>query len=278
MSRILTIPRDVSDSPNMAANDAAILECIAEELRSLGAEVVGYDGNMPEGTDIVCHMSRTPAILQMLEKAESSGTRVINTPNAVNNCSRNSMIRAMEHTSVPQPAFKVVIEAEELEELPYPAWIKRGEGWSCHKDDVCYAADAGEARQAFERMQERGITNCIHCGHIEGDLIKFYAVGEDFFSYCYPDPEKSKFGLERINGAPSRYPFDLERMKEIVHSAAKATGLEIYGGDCIVDSKGGIFIIDLNDFPSFTAVRHEAAERIAQYIMNIKNKRKDDRR
>jgi glutathione synthase/RimK-type ligase-like ATP-grasp enzyme len=67
-------------------------------------------------------------------------------------------------------------------------------------------------------------------------------------------------------------------MKEIVHSAAKATGLEIYGGDCIVDSKGGIFIIDLNDFPSFTAVRHEAAERIAQYIMNIKNKRKDDRR
>ena len=48
--------------------------------------------------------------------------------------------------------------------------------------------------------------------------------------------------------------------------AAKTIGLEIYGGDCIVTADGEIFIIDLNDFPSFSAIRAEAAKEIATYI------------
>ena len=57
-------------------------------------------------------------------------------------------------------------------------------------------------------------------------------------------------------------------MRNIVTSAAKATGVEIFGGDCIVNDRGEIFLIDLNDFPSFTAVRNEAAKEIAKYIVN----------
>ena len=38
--KIATIARNATDSPNMTANDAAILECIATELTRRGAEVV----------------------------------------------------------------------------------------------------------------------------------------------------------------------------------------------------------------------------------------------
>ena len=60
-------------------------------------------------------------------------------------------------------------------------------------------------------------------------------------------------------------------MRDIVYMAAKSIGLKIYGGDCIVDSEGRIYLIDLNDFPSFSSVREEAAREIALSIMNSRN-------
>lgn len=268
MKTIATIVRSAADSPNMEANDAAILECIASELRALGATVISHRQNqLPPGTNVVCHMSRTPATLQILSEAEQGGTIVINRPSAVRNCSRTEMIKALESAAVPQPEFRFIGTPEELDSLHYPAWLKRADGWSSSKDDVCFAADSSTARSIFGQMQARGIKKCVYSRHIEGDIIKFYAVGRQYFHYCYPDPEKSKFGLERINGIQHHYPFNPESLRNIAYKAAEATGVEIYGGDCIVDNKGDIYLIDLNDFPSFTAVRHEAAREIAEYIM-----------
>lgn len=275
---VATIARDTADSPNMQANDAAILEQIAVELRTAGAEAISMGSTVQQrDVDIICHMSRYKETLEFLLEAERQGTTVINSPGAVHNCSRSSFMQILEKAAIPQPPFKQITKEKELNELPYPAWIKHSEGWSRHKDDVCFADTPQDAVRAFRAMQERGIDSCIHCGHIPGDIIKFYGVGRRYFHYCYPDPEKSKFGLERINGKTEHHPFDSERLKEFVFSAAEAIGLDIYGGDCIVNSNGEIFIIDFNDFPSFSAVRNEAAKEIATYILNYK-KEKDERR
>lgn len=275
---VATIARDTADSPNMQANDAAILEQIAVELRAAGAEAIAMGSSVQQQeVDIICHMSRSKNTLGILKEAERKGITVINSPGAVQNCSRSRFMHILEKAGIPQPVFKLITKEDEFEGLPYPAWIKHSEGWSRHKDDVCFANTPQDAVKAFRAMQERGIGSCIHCGHIPGDIIKFYGVGRRYFHYSYPDPEKSKFGLERINGKTEHHPFDNERLKEIVFSAAEAIGLDIYGGDCIVNSKGEIFIIDFNDFPSFSAVRNEAAKEIAAYILNYK-KEKDERR
>ena len=275
---VATIARDTADSPNMQANDAAILEQIAVELRATGAEAIAMGSCVQQrDVDIICHMSRNKKMLEFLQEAERKGTTVINSPGAVQNCSRSRFMHILGKAAIPQPPFKQITKEEELKELPYPAWIKHSEGWSRHKDDVCFAGTPQDAVRAFRAMQARGIGGCIHCGHVTGDIIKFYGVGRRYFHYSYPDPEKSKFGLERINGKAEHHPFDNERLKELAFSAAEAIGLDIYGGDCIVNSKGEIFIIDLNDFPSFSAVRNEAAKEIAAYIMNYK-KEKDERR
>ena len=275
---VATIARDTADSPNMQANDAAILGQIVVELRAKGAEAIAMGSSVQQQeVDIICHMSRNKKTLEFLQEAERQGITVINSPGAVQNCSRSSFMHILEEAGIPQPPFKQITKEEELEKLPYPAWIKHSEGWSRHKDDVCFANTPQDAVKAFRAMQERGIGSCIHCGHIPGDIIKFYGVGRRYFHYSYPDPEKSKFGLERINGKTEHHPFDNERLKELVFSAAEAIGLDIYGGDCIVNRKGEIFIIDFNDFPSFSAVRNEAAKEIAAYILDYK-KEKDERR
>lgn len=266
--KIAAIARNPMHSPNMTANDTAILECTAHELRNRGIVVTMADEqSMPHDADAIFHMSRSHNILQHLKDAEKSGIMVINSPEAVENCSRSRLMQCLDGAGIPQPAFTLVNSCENLDRHQYPAWIKRADGWSSHSDDVCFAPDAAAAAQAIEAMHNRGIAGCIHCKHIEGDIIKFYGIGNRFFHYSYPDPEKSKFGLEKINGTPHRYPFSIDQMKETVYMAAEAIGLEIYGGDCIVDSKGNIFIIDLNDFPSFSAIRPEAAKEIAEYIM-----------
>lgn len=266
---VATIARDTADSPNMQANDAAILEQIAVELRATGAETIATEDTVQlRDADIICHMSRSKKTLEVLQEAERQGIAVINSPGAVHNCSRSSFMEILEKAAIPQPPFKQITKEEELEGLPYPAWIKHSEGWSRHKDDVCFANTPQEAVRAFRAMQARGIDGCIHCGHVTGDIIKFYGVGRRYFHYSYPDPEKSKFGLEKINGAPHRYPFSLDEMKRTVFSAAESIGLEIYGGDCIVCENGAIYIIDMNDFPSFSAIRDEAAGEIAEHIIN----------
>jgi hypothetical protein len=44
---------------------------------------------------------------------------------------------------------------------------------------------------------------------------------------------------------------------------AAAVGLQVYGGDCIVTVDGAWYMIDFNDWPSFSRCREEAAEAIA---------------
>ena len=267
--KIATIARDVSHSPNMAANDAAILGCVADELRAKGLQVIeATEAELPDGCVAVCHMSRTPGLLERLKEAERCGVTVINSPTAVENCSRLKMMHKMKVAGIRQPPYCLIDERTPLDSLRYPAWLKRADGWSTHCDDVCFVRNADEAKEAFDNMRSRGITRVVHCGHVAGDIVKFYGVGKGFFRHIYPDPEKSKFGLEKINGAPHCYPFSLDEMKRTVFSAAESIGLEIYGGDCIVCEDGAIYIIDMNDFPSFSAIRDEAAGEIAEYIIN----------
>lgn len=268
--KIVTIARNPDNSPNMVANDAAILECVTKELVTMGAEVIaiGEEEEIPDDTDIVCHMSRSHKVISRLNAAEKRGVAVINTAKAVENCSRIATMQLLEKNNIQQPFFRIIEQEEDLKELPFPAWIKRGEGWSCHKDDVCFASDVSKAKEAIAGMHKRGITSFIYVSHCKGDIIKFYGVGDSYFTYSYPDAEKTKFGLEKINGEIGHYPFDVDKMRKMVFEAAKATGLSIYGGDCIVDENGFIDLIDLNDFPSFSAVRDEAAKEIAKHIIN----------
>ena len=273
--KVATLPRSPLHSPYMQANDAAILAAVERELVQQGhtVERLGEEDDY-SGYDVICNMSRTPAVLKKLKKAEAEGCTVLNSSAAVENCSRSAMTATLQGHNIPQPAHKHITSPAHLDGAPYPAWIKKSEGWSCRIEDVSYAADSKEAATAFNAIKAGSGCDAILFEHIAGDLIKFYGVRDTYFTHTYPVPEKTKFGLEKINGEPAHHPFDLQELKSTAFSAAQALGLHIFGGDAIITPKGEIFIIDINDFPSFTAVRDEAAAHIAQAITNAKKRDK----
>lgn len=268
MIRVATISRNPLDSPNMTANDAAILGQIGELLKTHGVEVVQIKENedIPQEVDVVCTMSRTASTLQRLKDAEARGIRVINPTIAVERCSRRLFMEILSNSGIPQPKYKVIENSNELLDEGFPCWIKKADGWSNYKEDVTFAHTKDEAIAAIKQMESRGISLFIQMQHSQGDIIKFYGIGNRLFHYCYPT--NGKFGHEEINGTPQGYSFDADKLKEITQRAAKAIGLAIYGGDAIITPEGDIFIIDLNDFPSFTAIREKAAKMIVKLIMD----------
>ena len=268
MTKIAIIARNPIDSPNMTANDAAILECIGAELSRRGAEVlpVGEDDDIPNDTQVVCTMSRTPSTIKRLKSAEEQGIIVVNSTTAVGNCSRKCFMEILRSNSIPQPQYCIIGSINEVDDNIFPCWIKKADGWSSHSDDVSFAQTREDANEILSKLALRGIAECIQMQHCPGDIVKFYGVGNDFFHHCYP--AGTKFGKEEINGAPRHYGFDANALKYIAQKAALAMGLEIYGGDAIITQQGQIYIIDMNDFPSFTAIRDIAAKEIAALIMN----------
>lgn len=265
-----TIARDPGHSPNMQTSDEAILTAIENALVVMGHNVERIGEQEIDATryDAICHMSRTQTVLEKLKTAEKCGCKVLNSPMAVEQCSRLQFMNILRDNGIPQPEFHILHTTDSLNGIHYPGWIKKGEGWSCRKEDIVYVTNEKEAKEAIGKIADE--KNCaLFCNHAEGDIIKFYGVGNDFFTYTYPDPEKTKFGWEKINGKPQRYPFDENRLHDTAFSAARAIGLTIFGGDAVINGKGDIAIIDINDFPSFSPVRQEAARHIAKMIDNI---------
>lgn len=268
--KIATIARDTAHSPQMEKQDAAILKSIEQELVAMGHCTTRLNEKEDfRGYDVIFHMSRNCNTLKRLKAMEDNGCRVINSPTAVENCSRIKFMTILQQNKIPQPQYTLVSSNNLPADTRYPGWIKKCEGWAERKEDVAFVTNRQEAINAIAAIDGKA----IFCNHIKGDVIKFYGVMENFFTHCYPNPEKTKFGWERINGVPRQHPFNYERLKETAFAAAKAVGLDVFGGDCIVTPEGKIFIIDINDFPSFSAVRNEAAHEIAKItVYNIKNK------
>ena len=85
-------------------------------------------------------------------------------------------------------------------------------------------------------------------------MIKFYGVGNrDYFALV---PEA---GSSTVSEAIQH------ELAWAAGAAARALGLEVWGGDAIVTTDG-FSIVDLNDWPSFERVREEAALAIARRL------------
>lgn len=268
--KIAAIARNPKNSPAMYEKDRAILCSVTRIMSSNGhnVQLLTEEEYADECSrfDIIINMSRTPSTLEKLCKAQAAGCIVTNTPQAVHNCSRRRFTECLKKENIPQPQSTI----HNVDEAPpcegYPLWIKKADGWSEHPSDVCYASNSEEATAALANFKSRGINEVIICRHIEGDIIKFYGIGQKFFRVCRPNPDDTKFGLEKINGTPHHYPIDSEELHAMALAAARSIGVEIFGGDAIITPESKIYIIDLNDFPSFSAVRDEAAQAIYDLI------------
>lgn len=263
--KIIAIRRDGRFSPNCLEKDRAILEAASREACKHFEEkgepcqfrwIDERDLKPSDEAEIYLSMARLPEALSVLEAFERKGRRVVNRPNGVRNCQRSRLQRLMLDNDLPMPDSSFV----------FPVWLKRGDGAAQSECDVVFCADETAFQQAMNAFEQRGVADYVVSRHVAGDVVKFYGVGDHFFRYFYPtDDGDTKFGDEmRHNGPTQHYAFDAEQMKNDVNRLAGLTGLEVYGGDCIVRPDGSYCIIDFNDWPSFSRCRDEAAKAIVQ--------------
>lgn len=283
---ILGISRSPRFSPNSVARDRAIFTAVAGELRRLGHDVrtVCEDDFRDIGrADAVYNMGRDGAFLAAL----AAGLRVpaVNPPVALLRATRSALTRCFAEEGIPIPesrAFRVgETSAAALrpfaEACPDGVWLKRGDACAQSAGDVRYLHSGAALDDALRDFARRGISEAVVCAHLRGDLVKFYGVeGTDFFYLYYPTEGKnfSKFGLEKINGAPTGFAFRSGLLKTCADRAARLSGFIVYGGDAIVLSDGSFRLIDFNDWPSFSRCCAEAARAIAARVDRLDDARR----
>ena len=287
MKGIVGIYRASQFSPNMEDSDAAILNAVADRLRqSVHMMTCVHEEQLAktdvEAADVVLTMGRLTITLNLLQEVEFEGVKVINSPIAIRHCERKRFTQILMDEDVPFAQSHVFQSSDNITWDLFPCWLKKGEGYAEVAEDVVYVRNADELAVQVDRMRRRGIATLVVSQHLEGDLIKFYGVaplcptdispegevgkGAGFFSWSYASDRPDKFGNNPINHQAQGYRFSERALQEICNHAATVIGLEVYGGDCVVSDDGTRQLIDINDWPSFSQCREQAAEKIIRLI------------
>ena len=252
-------------SPGKVEDDRAILEMTAARLRELGHTVDmcnAADDTWPEPDrdTVVFTMAQGAEALRRLQGWEARGVRVVNRTAGILNCQRQRTVAAFAgRTEIAFPDT-VVLPADPASSLPAwiddgGAWVKRGDVHATEIDDVVYVRSAAEATVALRRFRARGIALAAVQRHVPGRVLKFYAVRDRFFECVVPA------GGEDLPGDR------LRRIDTLGRQAAIVLDVEVYGGDCVVGTDGGVTLIDLNDWPSYGRCRFRASRGIADYLL-----------
>jgi hypothetical protein len=267
--QFLGIYRERRFSPGAhAAGDAEILE-----LTRAALERAGYQTTLivPErlpamgpSAPVVFSMCQSLEALAVLQEWEKQGALVLNSPAAVRACYRLALVTALSQTTLPFPC-SVIIPLEEtaspgthcpaLPESNAGWWVKRGDVHAMQSDDVLFVRHAADVPTALAGLRQRGIGHAVVQEHLAGQEWKFYAVRGHGVLHAFAPHETY---------CP---PLDYARLNTLSRQASEILHLDIYGGDCLMTPDGTLYLIDINDWPSFRGCRPVAATHIAQHIL-----------
>lgn len=278
--RLLGIRRGAKYSPNLVDSDAAIFNKVAQNLREMGHEVDVIDETGMRDADYD-HYDRIFGMERDMETvawvndgvSEENRTKFLNTISGIMTCTMKGRVcMMMKEMDIPQPHYAYTEGGKACVSVygqtEYPVWVKNGVSSAVTTSDTVYCQDDNDVRASEMDLMQRGADAWLVQEHMRGDLIKFYGVeGTDFFHWQYASSGHSKFGLESINGKEKGYCFDPLSIKKAIDRLAEKIGVPIYGGDAIIDADGHFYVIDFNDFPSFSSCREEAARAIAARIV-----------
>ena len=205
----------------------------------------------PKRADIILNMARGHEVNRVLFESESQGVFFINSPKStifVSN--KKELHQKLSEAGVGTPETKAYKVAEiKLEDIKEKSILK-----AANRHSLYYVVEVGEADSfdsAMEKYREKGIEEIIVQKFVEGRFVKYYAVGDMVF---LPDGAENDLSHEVV-----------KEIKRQIGLIEKVTGLSVLGGDLIV-SGNEVFIVDVNDFPSFSGAEGVHQEDVAPYI------------
>jgi len=263
VKRLVALYRSPTYSPAAhRRNDTAILDDTVVLLEHRGWTVTRAGeadvalSRLP-AAELYVNMCQGPTASERLLDLVPREALAINPPGSVLACHRHRLVARMAAAGLPFPRTLIVPTDNPGSLLPLvhqlngdgrPVWVKRGDVHAEISADVVATKEAGvtDAIAAFAR---RGVARVALQAHVAGPIVKFYAIADGSFFVWYP----------RIDIAEDRF-------RAMVFAAARAVGLEVFGGDVAFPSPDQPVLIDLNDWPSFAPVRAAASAAIAAYI------------
>jgi glutathione synthase/RimK-type ligase-like ATP-grasp enzyme len=258
------IYRELAHSPGRIDDDGAIMKSVSEALvaRGFNVELVAADAAFETHHANIFVMCERGPVLDRLKSAEKTGSIVVNSPDAIRNTYRHRMVELFAQHHVPAPVSQIVASDVRKPRLAAGVWVKRYDFHATQACDVIYAASEDGWHEALHRFAERGIPFIVVQEHVPGDLVKFYgvrnsavALDSNWFEWFY-HRDKGMLG----------HSFELSRLRQAAFGAAAVLGLEVFGGDAIIQADGEPKIIDMNAWPSYARFRIQAAEAIADYL------------
>jgi len=269
--RIAAIMRAGAFSPNHIGNDAGILNAVAQQLRKRGCVVNIYtEEQLAAGAvteRIIINMCRERRSVQLLQQLQADGALVINTGYGIENCVRERQARILIGSELPYPESIVVntdegVKAQLTQRRMTMCWIKRGDDHARHKEDVSYVRTPQEAQEVIQEYFLRGIRRAVISRHIRGELVKFYGLSDGTFFHWY-FPYDSDHEIYTTDDMKALEP----QLKALCLKAVYELEVDIFGGECILTPDGGLRIIDINDWPTFSPCRTQAAVAIAKMVL-----------
>jgi glutathione synthase/RimK-type ligase-like ATP-grasp enzyme len=260
---VLGIYREKTFSPGRVDDDARIMDMTVADLAFRGHSVrtLRFDALDGQGAqaDCVLSMAESKKTLARLEEWQEGGTRVINGVPSVRNCLRATLFRLLPEAGLPVPEG-VVLPVDKVHTVcsfrgSTQYWLKRGDVHSVNPGDVVKVSNYEETMHALDHFRRSGIEQVLVQEHVDGESVKFYAIAASryFKAFCFSR------NREEITDR-------MGRLRTLADHAGYAAGLEIFGGDAIATPDGQVFLIDLNDWPSFASCRDSAAQHIAAYV------------
>lgn len=267
MGRALGIYRETEFSPGKVAADAAILDSVLANLAAQGLEISAlaardFINNPLPRCDLILAMCQSHQALERLRAAEAGGALVINSPRAIRSCYRDRLGELLKAASAPVPEGMLVETAapdgggaKATLDARRGIYVKRGDLHALFAGDVRRVDDQAALDAALRDFATRGIRLAYLQAAVEGRVVKFYGVtGGSYFSTA--DAQGASSGVLTA------------RLQAAADEAARALGLEVWGGDAIVHGEQ-LKIVDFNDWPSFERVRDQAAAAIAHRALQL---------
>ena len=196
---VLGIYREEIFSPGKVEADKEIMDKALMELGKLGLD---FKAIHPESlsqnfeADIVLNMAQSEEVLSQLQLWENNGMKIINSVRSIRNCYRKKMISILKENQLTIPKSWVynleMIEREmfEIYSLGWIGsyWLKRGDFHAIDSKDVIKVNSFEEMEKGIAYFREKGIDEIVIQEHVDGDVIKFYGVGEEYIrAFILPD-------------------------------------------------------------------------------------------
>ncbi len=258
------IYRESAHSPGRINDDFAIIKSVGEALMARGftVELVAADAAFETTSANIFAMCERGAALDRLKGAENAGSIVVNSPDAIRNTYRHRMVELFARHHVSAPVSQVVATDANMPQPAAGVWVKRYDFHATQTDDVIYAASKDGWHEALHRFARRGIPFIVAQEHVAGDLVKFYGVRNDAAA---TDSNWFEWFYHRDQGMLG-HSFEVSCLRQVAFGAAAVLGLEIFGGDAIIQANGEPMIVDLNAWPSYARFREQAAQAIAAHL------------